>query len=248
MDVADIRVITGDQGQGKSITGVAYATEDYHRHIDKLVHPDGRVLSTLSYVEHEDVWRQLHGNPLYHVIVSPPSRSPLLLHRDIVEAKGFKLVSPVKIFANFHLYRMKYMLMKLATLIEYLNSDLFQDGWILWDESTELDARDSMTLAGKIEAWFGASIRKRRLHYLAMTQLESMIEKRYRAFATTRVLCSYDKKTGKVTISIREKGERKKEITYNSLHYRQFYDTNERRPIPEAKLNRALAQIRGVKV
>lgn len=113
------------------------------------------------------------------------------------------------------------------------------------DESVMTDARNSMTGVGKVVAWFGASGRKRNLHFVLMTQFESMVEKRYRAFATTRVLCEYDERTRYITLHIKKKGRRRKqEVSYYAPQYWKFFRTDEWIPVPEAILARALVGAR----
>ena len=154
--------------------------------------------------------------------------------------EGYEIVSPIKIFANYHLYGVKYAYTTLTRIIEYLNSDVITEGWMLVDESYMTDARNSMTNVGKIIAMFGASIRKRKLHFVLMSQFESQLEKRYRAYATTRVLCQYNEKTKIITLDIKEKGLRKKTVSYYAPQYWRYYKTDEIIQIPESKVARAL--------
>lgn len=147
-----------------------------------------------------------------------------------------------KIFANFHLYGIKYVYADLATIVEYLNSNLVTDGYIVIDESyIGGDARMGMTLMTKVLTWFGSQIRKRGLHLILIAQHSRMIDYRFRLFMTEHILCSYNEKTSMVTLTVVKRGEKRKKIySYYSPQYRKYYDTNELPQIPEGLLAKAL--------
>lgn len=148
----------------------------------------------------------------------------------------------IKIFANFHLRGIKYVYADLGMIVEYLNSNLITDGYIVIDESyIGGDARMGMTLMTKVLTWFGSQIRKRGLHLILIAQHGRMIDYRFRLFMTEHILCSYNEKTCIVTLTIIERGKKKKKIvTYDSRQYRKYYDTNELPQIPEALIAKTL--------
>lgn len=223
-DEADIRILTGPQGSGKSITGVAYPVDDYFEHA-KAIFPSGNkypIVSTFPYY-----------------LCKTGDGRVLRLPRDFKE-KGISIISPIKIFANFHLYGIRYAFTDMPMMIKNINSPLITDAWFLIDESFMIDKRNSMTQVGKIIAQFGATIRKRRLHLLIMVQYKSFAELRLRIFATQTILCEYDKGAHYVNLTISRKGEKKKRsVSYNSMPYRRYYDTYELIPIPEHVIERA---------
>lgn len=223
-DEADIRILTGPQGAGKSITGVAYPVDDYFEKA-KAVFPSGNqypIVSTFPYY----LCKTGDGR-----VLKLPSN---------FREKGIRIVSPVKIFSNFHLYGIKYTFTDMPMMIKHMNSPLITDAWFLIDESFMIDKRNSMTQVGKIIAQFGATIRKRRLHLLVMVQYKSFAELRLRIFATQTILCEFDKRTKYVNLTISRKGEkRKRTVSYNSMPYRRYYDTYELIPIPEHVIERA---------
>lgn len=227
MDDADIRILVGDQGQGKTNTGTAYAVDDY-LHNAFAVSPDG---SKRYRLEAEEIYPE-------YTCWRPDGKR-------IYIPKGWRIESPIKIFANFHLYGIKSVYMELPTIMDYMNSSLFKDGWFLVDETFFIDKRNSMSLLGKVMAFFGATIRKRGLHLLIMIQYKSMAELRYRTFATQTIQCEYDKRTHYITLAIKKKGERQKQsVSYYAKQYWRYYDTNEINQIPEHVMAKARALVR----
>ena len=70
-----------------------------------------------------------------------------------------------------------------------------------------------------------------------------MIDIRIRQFATTRIECSYEKARQLITCEINKAGETPKSVTYKASYYWRFYNTNEIIPIPQEKIDKALAKI-----
>ena len=152
----------------------------------------------------------------------------------------------IKIFANFHLYGIKYVYANLGTIVEHLNSGLITEGYIIIDESyIGGDARMGMTLMTRILTWFGSQIRKRQLHLILIAQHGRMIDYRFRLFMTEHILCSYNEKTYVITLTIVKRGEKKKRVhTYYAPQYWKYYNTNELPQIPEAIIAKTLLTAR----
>jgi len=240
---ADIRLITGEQGSGKSTTGMGFATDDYHEQLDGIVSPDGeRIKAKALSKEDKEYLRKagINPNPLKYVRVFSGSQSKI-----IKIPQGFTVSSPVKIFANFHVYGMYYSYISLAELFQYVNTDLFSNAWILSDESVMTDSRNSMEIGGKLAAQFGATVRKRNSHMCIMAQYTELIERRYRLFHTMKVLCSYDPNTQIVTCDVKERNNPSYSFDYWQPMYRPYFNTNELIPIPQDKIDKALAKIYG---
>ena len=148
-----------------------------------------------------------------------------------------------KIFANLHLYGIRYVYADLGTIVEYLNSNLITEGYIIIDESyIGGDARRGMTLMTQVLTWFGSQIRKRGLHLILIAQHGRMIDHRFRLFMTEHILCSYNEKTHMITLTVVERGKKGKKRTYAYYgpQYWKNYDTNELPQIPETLLAKAL--------
>tara|TARA_Y100000310_G_scaffold164294_1_gene164122 strand:+ start:4836 stop:5411 length:576 start_codon:yes stop_codon:yes gene_type:complete len=152
----------------------------------------------------------------------------------------------IKIFTNFHLYGIKYVYADLARIVEYLNSKVITDGYIVIDESyIGGDARMGMTLMTKVLTWFGSQIRKRGLHLILIAQHSRMIDYRFRLFMTKHTICSYNEKTRMITLSVVERGKKKKRtFSYYAPQYWKYYDTNEIPQVPENLLAKVLVTAR----
>jgi hypothetical protein len=227
---ADIRVLTGDQGKGKSNTGVAYSLDDYFANA-KAIFPSGKQYPIVGIF------------PDY--LCKTEDGRILRLPKDYRE-RGIRIESPIKIFANFHLYGVKYTYMDIPKMVANLNSPLLRYAWFMIDENHMVDKRYSMSMIGKIIAGsgFAGSVRKRHLHLVIMMQYKSMVDLRFRVFATTTVLCDYDKRTKYINLTISRKGERKKQsVSYYAPQYWRFYDTDELIPIPEHVIEKAKALV-----
>ena len=240
---ADIRLITGEQRSGKSTTGAAFAIDDYYKQLDGLVSANGEKVKAQSLSQEDKEYLRRNGinpNILKYVRISSGSQSKL-----IKIPNGFTVSSPVKIFANFHLFGICYSYISLAELFQYVNTDLFSNAWILSDESVMTDARNSMEVGGKLAAQFGATIGKRNSHMCIMSQYTEMIERRYRLFHTMKVLCTYDPETKLVTCDVKERNQPSYSYDYWQPMYRPYFNTNELIPIPQDKIDKALAKIYG---
>lgn len=223
---ADIRVLTGDQGKGKSNTGVAYALDDYFENAN-VVFPSGNKYPIVSTFP-------------YYLCKTGDGRI-LRLPKNYRE-RGIRIESPIRIFANFHLYGVKYTYADLPFIINNLNSSLLRYAWFLIDENHFVDKRYSMSTIGKIMAGsgFAGSIRKRHLHLILMMQYKSFVELRLRVFATTTILCDYNEFTKYIDLTISRKGERKKQsVSFYAPQYWKYYDTDELMPVPEHMIERA---------
>lgn len=241
--LADIRLITGEQGGGKSETLCAYPVDDYFKHLTGILSPNGEIISAKAIDKADsELLRQAGVFPnklrYVHIFSDDGEQSKI-----IKIPQDFMALSPVKIFANFTLYGIQYAPIWIADIIEYINTEEFNDAWILADESVMTDARNSMDLIGKNVALFGASIRKRKAHFCLAAQYNEMVERRFRLFATTTILCSYDKTTKYITLNIKKKGEDAFETDYYAPNYWGFFDTNELIKVPQHKIDRALARI-----
>ena len=240
---ADVRLITGDQRDGKTTVLVAYAKDDYYDNLSGIISPSGNKIKAKALTEKDK--QLLRDNK----IIPHPFRFVRVFSDDGKHSKiiripvGYNVLSPVKIFANFHLYGLRYKYTTLGELLEYINSDLFTDCWVLSDESAWTDPRNSMTTFGKTVATFSATIGKRNVRFCQATQFSEMIERRLRLFWTTKCLCTYDKDTKMVTVDMTKKGEPSRSDDFYAPYYFPNFDSTERIPVPERFISRALESI-----
>lgn len=238
---ADIRLITGDQRSGKSNTSVAYPIDDYHDKLNKLVSPTGEFIQARAIDEDDEYQLSKMGifpDKLKYCRIMDGQRSKL-----ICIPKGYLVLSPVKIFSNFHLFGVKFCFITLEDIIQYLNSDLLVECWVLSDESVMGDARNSMSNANFIFNTFTATIGKRNIHFIQNAQYNGMVDRRIRMFATTKINCVYNPDTKEITCDIKFRGEPTKSVTYYAPKYWPYFDTTERVKVPEKKLQKALSSI-----
>lgn len=240
---ADIRLITGSQRNGKSNSLVAFPLEDYIDHLTAIMSPSGNKIKAKTInANDKSILKQcgLRPNKLDYVRVfsNDDKQSKLIkIPRD------YMVLSPVHIFANFHLYGVRFSYIGITDIIENINTQLFDDSWILADESVLTDARNSMESMGKLVAMFSATIGKRNAKLCVAAQYHEMVERRIRLFATTTVTCSYDKDTKFITCDIKSPNEPEFSVDYYAPLYWRFFNTKELIQIPQEKIDRALARI-----
>ena len=248
MDFADIRTLNGDQGHGKSVTAVALPVDDYYANLNQVVSPEGELFRARALNEDEQYLfeeRGLYYDPLRHVRIfageAKDDRSKI-----ITLPLNWTVLSPVKIFANFHFYGIKFVLIDAYSLIEYMNEDnFFRDAWVILDESVQVDKQDTMTREGKLTQKFGAQVAKRDLHFVICVQYQHMLQSRMALFATTKVLCSYDSDTGIVSLDVNDNSPMMVSTDYYSIPYRRFYKRGEVIKVSQKKIDQILSTAGG---
>lgn len=240
---ADVRIILGEQRSGKSTVLVAFPVGDYFDKLTAIIAPNGlrlkakSVSKSVNPSDYTTLKRAgIYPNKFKYVRVFSDDEKQSKL---ITIPKGYFVDSPVHIFANFTLYGIHYAYISLEDVIRNMNTPLFNDAWILSDESAMTDARNSMDKAGKLMAQFGATAGKRNAHFCIAAQYLEMIERRFRLFATTTIECQYDEDTQYVSIDVVKRGEKFSTDFYQPL-YRKFYKTQELIAVPQYKQARAL--------
>lgn len=159
---------------------------------------------------------------------------------------AYKKDSNTRILANFILYGIKYVYADLATIVEYLNSDLIRDGYVIIDEAyIGLEAREGMAALNKILGYLSLQAGKRRVRLIVIVQHGRMIEWRIRWLASEHIICTYNDKTYMITLQIKKKGDKSvRRISYYAPQYWKYFDTEEVMAIPDSKLAKALTGTR----
>ncbi len=240
---ADIRLITGDQRHGKSTVGVGLALEPYHDHLNGLKCASGQIVKAAPLNKDDKVLLRKLG--IY------PSKLELcrIFSDDGIKSKIIRIpsdcirLSPVHIFANFHMYGVIFSRISLVDIIQYMNTELFNEAWILLDESGVASARRSMESLGKLLAEFSATIGKRKAHFCVMAQYNRMVELYIRLFATTRILCTYDEHSRYITCEVERRGDPKFSFDFWQPAYRAFFNTSEIIETPQYRIDRALGPV-----
>lgn len=240
---ADIRLILGSQRAGKSTVLTAFPVGDYYDKMTGIISPSGQLIKAKSVAKSVNPSDYsllkkcgLYPNKFKYVRVFSEDEKQSKL---IKIPKGFLVESPVHVFANFSLFGIRFRRISLDDVIRYMNTELFNDAWILSDESAMTDSRNSMDKAGKLMAQFGATIGKRNAKFCVAAQFNEMIERRFRLFATTTIVCSYDEDTQYITIDVTSRGDKYSTDFWQPL-YRPFFRTQELIAVPQYKQDRAL--------
>lgn len=214
---AHITLIEGDQGDGKSNTAVGVIVDAYFRDCVKIFCRDKLNIEcrVINY-DRKNRIAKIEDDEGIKLIRIPSS---------------YKLQSPMRIFANEHLYGIPYVYCpSFAHILKWMTQGLIVDGWLLIDEYyIGGNARDSMTAFGKALQKQGFQYRKMQLEVIIITPMAQTIDRYMRILPTKRILCSYNKKTKEITLEIREKGiHGKKTVIYPASQYWGNYWTNER--------------------
>ena len=150
----------------------------------------------------------------------------------------------IKIYANFHLYGIRYVYLPLPLMLEYLNSGLIQDGYLLIDEAyISGDAREGMTAVVKLITKLANQMRKRHLHLYLSVPNAKMIDWRYRWAVTEKIICvGYNENTHmmKLIIKNKRKYQRPRTVVYDASQYFSYYDTDEQIEIPQSQIAKAI--------
>jgi hypothetical protein len=241
--LADVRLITGDQGQGKSTIAVGFIIDAYYSQLNAIVSPNGEKIKSSPLSENDKKYLRKVGvypNALKYVrIYSENEQSKI-----IKVPRNFMVLSPVKLFTNFHLYGVRYVRHYLADIVENINTDLYDDAWVVLDESSETNSRRSMEALNKlaVESFF-SSIRKRKSHLITIAQFNRQLEVMLRLFQTMSVTCSFDKNTNFITAEISKRGEPPFSVDVYGHNYWRFFKSDEKILARQDKLDRALAPI-----
>jgi hypothetical protein len=225
---AKVTFIAGEQGKGKSVTGVARIVDAYDNKCVELWCEKYLKIKCVSksynrdtrnaLIIHDGIKKNIHIPEKYDI--QEPMR--VANYEDC----------PFRIFANCHLYGIVYKFIpSFRHLIKWLKQGVIKDCYLLLDEYyMGGSARGSMTTLGKELTNQNQQFRKGQMHVIIITPIDRLAEWSSRLTATERIdATSFDKKTGVVTIEIKRKGVTGvKTVRYNSLYYRRFYWTNER--------------------
>ncbi len=214
---AHVCLVEGTQGSGKNTTGVARVVDAYFKDCVRIFCMD--VLHVNCEVKFYDsrtrIARIKHQGEMK------------LLHVP----SSYKLHSPMRIFCNFHLYGIPYVFCpSFEYILDGLKSGLIGNGWLMVDEYyIGGNARECMTALGKELNKQSFQFRKMQLNVIIITPMARLIDWTMRMIPTEHILCSYNKNTRKVTLTIRRKGEKgTREVPYDATQYWPYFWTNER--------------------
>jgi hypothetical protein len=214
---AKVTIIEGEQGGGKSNTAVARVVNAYDKDCVAIFCREVLKISCIvkSYNRTTRI-AKIKYNGLSRLIRIPPQ---------------YKLHSPLQIHCNFHLYGLPFFYYKsFWAILDGLKAGKIKDGYLVVDEYyIGGNARESMTALGKELEKQSFQYRKMQLNVIIVTPMAKLIDWTLRVIPTEHISCTYDKRTRKITLQIKKKGEKGvKEVTYLATQYWRNFWTNER--------------------
>lgn len=231
LSYAPIGIIEGEQGSGKSITGVARVVDATFENITEVVLPNKDIIKAEPVLPVKPGIAKLYF----------PNKEPII---GKLPAGSVAIAEDVRIYANFHLYGIRAMYLPIKLLLEFLNTGLITDGYLLIDEGyIATNAREGMTALVRLVMKLTNQVRKRHLHLYLLTPHSRQIDWQIRWAKTEHIQCSYDEITAEVSLIIKRKGEKPINVTFGTKQYRPYYDTDEQFEIPEGEILKALAKL-----
>lgn len=226
MAKANVTLVEAQMGEGKTNTATAILVDDYFAHIKAIVSPEGHTFPVMPY--------KLDTVKLLPLPGEGDEQEPKI----ITIPRNYSTISSTKLFANYHLYGIKYVLSDPMTMLEYLNTGVISSGKMIIDEAYITgEARRGMNSLSLLYTWFGQQMRKRDIELYLLVQHGRFIDWRFRYIAKQKILCRYNEKTFKIKLLVQNlsKGT-EKVLSYYAPQYWRFFDTNELPPVPEKML------------
>ncbi len=231
---APITLVVAEQGNGKSTVLTARAVDATFAGLTSVKLSSGYV------VQASPALNEKGKSIIGYATVYFPDKKPFVAK---IPDGACAVADKIRIFANYHLYGIRYMYCDLPTILEHLNDWLLMDGWLLIDETyIDADNRNSMNILGKIMSQFGFQIRKRRLHLMLSYPLDRMAELRFRLSRTERITPTCNPKTWEITATIKRSREREKAVTFYAPLYWAYFDTEEKFAFREKTIAKAQAE------
>lgn len=228
MAKANVTIVEAQMGEGKTNTATAILIDRYLSRVKSIISPEGIELPVMPY--------KLD----YVKLLPPPGREgeePVIIKIP----DDYIATSKIRLFTNYHLFGVQYVLADPLTMLEYLNTGVIANGIMVIDESyIGGDARRAMNTLGLIYTWFAQQIRKRDLELYLLVQHGRFIDWRFRYIAKQKILTRYNEKTFKIKLLVQNlsKGT-EKIVSYYAPTYWKYFDTNELPPIPEKMIVKA---------
>jgi len=214
---ARVTIIEGDQGSGKSVTGVGRVVDKYWNDCVRIFCEEVlKIECQVKAYDRKTRLAKIKYDGFIKIIRIP---------------QGYKLHSPMRIFANFHLYGIPYVYCQNFSQILYmLKHGLIIDGILIIDEAyVGINARAGMSKLGQELEKQSFQYRKMQLEVIIITPMARLIDWTARTIPTEHIICTYDPNTYQVTYTVSKKGQQgNREVTFDARQYFPNYWTNER--------------------
>jgi hypothetical protein len=241
---ADLRAIFGSQGGGKTCLATALVVDDCYANLTGIINlTTGEYRKARPLNEEEAralIKKGVRYHPLKHIRVYSPDG---VSSKIVVKPDGWVIDSPIKVFANYHFYGIRFKYIGIEDIVESINDELLTNAWLCLDESVLTDKQDSMTALVKMVAKFMAQARRRKLHAIIIAQEVNMVASRFIMFSTTRAQCSYDKNTHIIDFEVSKNSDVMQSSSFYAPDYWKFYKHDEIVKQPQSKVNKLLADL-----
>jgi hypothetical protein len=241
---ADTRLIFGDQGAGKTNTAVATVVDDCFINVTRVINPiTGEWRKACPLNDKEIELLESKGVSYSHLkhmkIFSNDGKSSKILAKP----EGWVIDSPIKVFSNFHFYGIRHKYIDETFLIENINESILSNAWLVLDEGFLTDKQDTMSRPNKMVAKFGAQGRRKKLHTIIISQYADMVNSRFIRFATTKVLCKYDKFTKYISLDVIGSSDFMQSGNFKASNYWKFFRHDETVNISQHSIDNYMADV-----
>lgn len=162
----------------------------------------------------------------------------------IVDA--YKKDPNVKVYANFHLFGIKYVYCSVALMLKLYKEGILDDAILAIDEAYLVaEARRGGNPLTLLMTYLGMQSRKMKLTIYIISQSGRFIDWRIRLIKSHEIYCQkYNPKTHVITFSLKEiMSGREKNVSYFAPQYWCYYDTDEKLPPPAKLIDRAIKYV-----
>jgi len=238
-----LSLIVAEQGGGKSTLLSARAVDPTFANLTSIVlvlgkKPDGtdRTFEVKASPALNDRGKPIIG----YATIYLPDKEPFVAE---IPDNGYAVAKDIKVFANYHLYGIRYMYVSLADVVQYIDSALFIDGIVNIDEGyIGAGNRGGMSSLGQVMTEQAFQLRKKRMHFNISYPLDKLSDLRFRLARTERITCSYDEARHEITAKIQRAKQKEKVITVDGSIYHKYFRTEERFKLLESKKAKAYQQ------
>ena len=232
---APVTIIEGEQKSGKSETAITRLVDASYDGMTSIK------LSSGIEVKAQPVFNK-QGYPIIgYGKLWLPNQEPRTMK---IPPNSCVIADKVRIIANFHLYGIRSVYMKLADIIKHLNDGMIRDCYLNIDEAYLAgDRRQGLSPAVKVISKLGWQLAKRHIILTLCLPDSSALDLRFQKLETEHIVTSYDPDTQKVTMFIRNrrKYKRPREVSYYAPTYWKYYNPDEEFEISEVEMARAIA-------
>jgi hypothetical protein len=231
-------LVEAPMGGGKTNTVTGLITDDLFAAITSIQEPD--------YVDDHGL---IYPGKIYPCVAHSMNMDGMIVRlqcedeRLVLIPDDFIINSPVKIFANYHLYGIPYVFADFSTVLNLMNSDTMHGcKWVIDEGWLGADARKGMSPLTILITQYAQLMRKMEIDLYWITQHARFLDWRIRYIAKRKILTKYNSNTRQCRLMIQDliKGT-EKVIHYDAPIYWRYYNTNEVPPMPHNMVQKARA-------